>query len=39
MLDWKAYAEAIEGGYHHMVELLEKRESPYDMVTRRGESQ
>jgi len=28
MLDWKAYAEAIEGGYRHTADLVEKRELP-----------
>jgi NTE family protein len=28
MLDWKSYRAAIDGGYRHAIELLEKRELP-----------
>jgi len=28
MLDWKSYAAAIEGGYRHTLDLLEKRDLP-----------
>jgi len=28
MRDWKSYRQAIEGGYRHTVEMLEKRDLP-----------